>query len=238
MSKQPQQPQQQEESRLGKLYSAVVKAEETKTFILPSMMTVPDIKEYIEGMIRDRTPRHLRKEGRKSHYIDNFKIPINYFTVESNSVNYNASTGSVFLDGAGGGGPEEDDDDEDDEEDEIIINRLDSGKKQILIDKKKPLGTKSTTTIPIYFRNNDYGTMIALYIFNQGRKTIDELVTELTGIEKHLITILINKMIEDGYLKTFVDVEDDGKEIQTLELVDKDVKKEMTDENGNNVQKN
>jgi hypothetical protein len=215
MSKQQQ--QQQEESRLGKLYSAVVKAEETKAFILPSMMTVPDIKEYIEGMIRDRTPRHLRKEGRKSHSIDNFKIPINYFTVESNSVNYNASTGSVFLDS---GGPEDEDDEDDDEE--IIINKLDSGKKQILIDKKKPLGTKSTTTIPIYFRNNDYGTMIALYIFNQGRKTIDELVTEITGIEKHLITILVNKMIEDGYLKTFVDVEDDGKEIQTLELVDKD----------------
>lgn len=210
----------QEETRLGKLYSTIVKAEEdNKQFVMPKMMTKGDLREYVETMIKDRTPRHLRKEGRKSHLIENYMIPMNYFLVESNSVNYNSSTGSVFLDSPP---------DENATTDEEILESVNptispTGKRQILRNTG-PMSTSSTQTIPLYFREHDYGTMIALHIFNHGRKTIDEMVAEITGMEKHLLTILINKMIEDGYLKTYTDVEEkDGEkiELQTLELVDR-----------------
>jgi hypothetical protein len=213
-----------EESRLSKLYEIVVN--EDQKFIMPSDTSKKELVEYVQTMIKDRTPRYLRKDGRPSHNLGSYKIPVNYFLVESNSVNYNASTGSVFL-----GGPDEEqqqEDEREDEEEEIVV--LKGDKKQQEIDPALTT-TNTTTTIPRHSREHDYGTMIVLYIFNQGRKTIDEIVKEIRGIDKNLITILVNKMIVDGYLKTWTDVDEnletgEKKEIQTLELVEKDEEKQ------------
>jgi hypothetical protein len=209
------------EIRLSKIYQGV---QNTDNIVLPSGMTVPDIKEYVEMMIKDSQPRHLRKEDRPSHELSAYKIPTNYFVVESNTVNFNSTGGSIFLE-------------EEEEENEIVENEEEDMVVMQEPGKRKQVIRKSsfTSTIPIHFRTNDYGTMICLYIFNHGRKTIDEMIHELIGIEKHLVTILINKMLGDGYLRRYVDKEKneetgEEEEIETLELVENE-KKELLLEN-------
>jgi hypothetical protein len=223
------------ESRLASLYEAVNNIDNTKKAVLPQGMTTEQLQEYIQMMIKDAQPRHLRKEGRPSHDISHYKIPMNYFVIESNTVNYNVSAGSIFLDSS-----TEDNEEEEEEEEEIIIyrtaadNKHHKGRKRVVKPKKKNDSTNFKTQVPIYFKEHDYGTMIALHIFKHGRKTIDEIIDEIKGIDKHLKTILINKMITDGYLKTYQEEEEDEKTgekriLDTLELVEKE-KKEKDEE--------
>jgi hypothetical protein len=157
---------------------------------------------------------------------------MNYFVVESNTVNYNVTAGSIFLNSS-------EEDEEEEEEEELIIYRTGDDKRKRVVKprraKKNVDATNFKTTVPIYFREHDYGTMMALHIFKHGRKTIDEMVDEIKGIDKHLKTILINKMISDGYLKTYQDEEEDEKTgekriIETLELVEKEVEKKKEDD--------
>lgn len=234
------------ESRLGTLYEAVSNIDNNKA-VLPKNMTTGELQEYIQMMIKDAQPRHLRKEGRPSHDINHYKIPMNYFVIESNTVNYNASSGSIFLDSE-----QVEEEQEEEEEEELVVYKTaagdekkdgGNGRKRVVKHKKKKLEEDGSTnfkiTIPIYFKEHDYGTMIALHIFKHGRKTIDEIIDEIKGIDKHLKTILINKMITDGYLKTYQDEEEDEKTggekqiLQTLELVEKEQPEEEKKEDVN-----
>lgn len=57
-----------------------------------------------------------------------------------------------------------------------------------------------------------------LYVF--GRKTIDELVDDLKAIDKNLLTMGVNDMINKCWLRTVKEKdEDSGKKIITIELV-------------------
>ena len=142
-------------------------------------------------MIRINQPRHIRVDGRKSHSIDDYKIPVNYFVVDSNTVSYNASQGTIYVD-----------------------NDVDADTEEG--------NTNLVASVPNRFRSDDIGQQIILHIFKHGRKTIDELIAELQGLDKHMLTILVNKLIEDGYLQTWEDKEGKRKKkIQTLELVEK-----------------
>lgn len=192
----------EEEKRLSSLYETLLNSDSPDSkFIIPENMDKDEIKKYVEMMIRDAQPRHLRKEGRPSHNLDDYYIPTNYFIVESNSVNYNASAGSIYIDD------------------------LKSEEEDTEAEKGEENTTTFRKTIPRHFREYDYGTIICLYIFKHGRKTIDELVKEVTGIEKHLMTLLVNKLKNDGYLRIFngdyIENEDTGEKtyIETLELV-------------------
>lgn len=214
----------EEEKRLGSLYETLLKYDEgNQKFLIPDGMDKDEIKKYVDMMIRDAQPRHLRKEGRPSHNLDDYKIPMNYFVVESNSVNYNASAGSIYIDDL----KEEEEEEEEQQKEE-----------------QKP--TSFRKSIPRHFREYDYGTMICLYIFKNGRKTIDELVKEIKGIEIHLMTLLINKLKNDGYLRIFngdyIENEDTGEKtyIETLELVsnkDEEPEQHMLSENSGGIEK-
>jgi hypothetical protein len=220
------------ETRLGTLFEAVNNIDNAEKVVLPEGMNTGELQEYVQMMIKDAQPRHLRKENRPSHDVNYYKIPMNYFVVESNTVNYNVTAGSIFLNSS-------EEDEEEEEEEELIIYRTGDDKRKRVVKprraKKNVDATNFKTTVPIYFREHDYGTMMALHIFKHGRKTIDEMVDEIKGIDKHLKTILINKMISDGYLKTYQDEEEDEKTgekriIETLELVEKEVEKKKEDD--------
>ena len=65
---------------------------------------------------------------------------------------------------------------------------------------------------------NDMGTFICLYLFQWGRKTVDELQQALTSYDPILFTLLINKLKEDGFVKIWK--EEDG--LETIELITKE----------------
>ena len=87
----------EEESRLANLYGAL-EGRDKKTFLLPKSVSVNDLKKYIKDMIRINQPRKIRDEGRPSFSIDDYKVPVNYFVVDSNTVSFHASRGSIFID--------------------------------------------------------------------------------------------------------------------------------------------
>jgi hypothetical protein len=223
------------ESRLGKLFSTL-ETNDTSKFVLPQGMEASELKDWIQMMIKDAQPRHLRKEGRKSFDLKDYKIPFNYFVVESNTVNFSLGSGPIVQHT---NGPEDGNNNEIEfiETKEEIID----GKKRISIVQNHPGNqqlfkseqdqSNYTSTIHPYLKTNDYGTMICLHIFKNGRKTIDELLRDVKGIEKHLMTMLVNKLIVDGYLQQYQDIEKDEnteeeRTINTLELtyIEKDDK--------------
>lgn len=168
-------------------------ANSDNTFILPKSVTKEQLLEYIEVMIKDAQPRLKRTDGRQSLRVEDYNIPENYFLVESNSVNFHSSMGTTVTF---------------DEPDETTVE-LDIGEKGIDI------------TVPNRFRENDIGQQLCLYIFKNGRKTLEELITELSSLDKHMLILLVNKLVVDGYLKRYE--EEDG--LETLELIEtKDLK--------------
>lgn len=62
------------------------------------------------------------------------------------------------------------------------------------------------------------GDAILNHIYVFGRKTIDELVDDLKAIDKDLLTMGVNDMINKCWLRT-VKEKEDGKKITTIELV-------------------
>lgn len=184
----------EEESRLSTLYG-VIETKAKKDFILPKTVTANDLKKYIKDMIRINQPRHIRDEGRPSFSIDDYKIPVNYFIVESNTVSYHSTKGAIFID------PDDFDD------------YMDAG------------GSNVKETVPNKFRDDDIGQQVVLHIFKHGRKTIDELLVDLQALDKHMLTILVNKLIDDGYLQVWKGDKDGRKKLLTLELVPKEINK-------------
>jgi hypothetical protein len=56
-----------------------------------------------------------------------------------------------------------------------------------------------------------------LYVF--GRKTIDELVSDLKAIDKNLLIMGVNDLINKCWLRTVKEKDEDGSKIVTIELV-------------------
>jgi hypothetical protein len=56
-----------------------------------------------------------------------------------------------------------------------------------------------------------------IYVF--GRKTIDELVSDLKAIDKNLLIMGVNDLIQKCWLKTVNEKDEDGSKITTIELV-------------------
>jgi hypothetical protein len=56
-----------------------------------------------------------------------------------------------------------------------------------------------------------------IYVF--GRKTIDELVSDLKAIDKNLLIMGVNDLINKCWLKTVNEKDEDGTKITTIELV-------------------
>lgn len=157
--------------------------DKTKKILKPKGKTNEDLVKYVKGMIKDRQPRFQRKSGRKFN-IDEYKIPVNYFPVDSNLVNYNSSTGFMLLPG-------------------MEMNQENIDKSMNII------------------REDDFAVILLYHIFNNGRKTIDELVNELKGFDDNMLILLVARLEEDGYLKRMKEKEK-GKTITTLELVEKE----------------
>lgn len=63
------------------------------------------------------------------------------------------------------------------------------------------------------------GDAILNHIYVFGRKTIDELVNDLKAIDKNLLTMGVNDMINKCWLRTVKEKDEDGKKIVTIELV-------------------
>ena len=70
-------------------------------------------------------------------------------------------------------------------------------------------------------REDDLAVVLLHHLFNNGRKTIDELVKELSGYDNNMLILLVARLEEDGYLKR-VKEKEKGKTITTLELVEKE----------------
>lgn len=175
--------------------------------ILPENQTKGDIQNYYNRMVELKKPRLIRDSGRISNNVDDYAIPANYFPIESNLVNFNLGEGFY-----------------------------------------NPIGTDDTTLkeanatifgqdIKVFngVQANDLGTFICLYIFQKGRKTIDELQKELTSYDPHLLTILVNKLKNDGFLQLWtetgeyyhegelVETKEEEKGLKTLEIITKKV---------------
>ena len=181
----------EDEKNLGELYSLVVS--DDKSMLLPAGVTKDSLKNYLEDMVKAMQPRLRRVSGRPSLNVDDYKIPHNYFRIDSNMVSYHASMGAVLPDLG---------------EDEAA----EGGE------------TNTSVTVPNRFREDDVGTQICLYIFKHGRKTMEELITEMPGLDKHMLILLLNKLRLDGYLQIWKEEDD----LETLELIPKekeDVKK-------------
>lgn len=230
------------EHRIAKLYGVTEELELTQDnrAMFPTGMTVGDLKIYIEHMIADNQPRYLRVEDRPSIDIKDYNIPFNYFVVESNTVPFISSLGSIYY--QNNSTSETADEEEEEQEYSLDHDHLNSqqeedeeemfvkdtrGKRDVIITSNQNTNTKQDVPNPNLVRqlnSRDYGEMICCHIFNNGRKTMDELVKELKGIEIHLMTLLVHKMVKDGYLQLWKDKEKDEKtgeekEIETLELV-------------------
>jgi hypothetical protein len=208
-----------EETRIAKLYETVIQADEKEEeFVLPTSVTKDRLVSFVEGMIKSSQPRHLRKEGRVSHSLSDYRIPVNYFIVDSNTVPYNSSTGylpSIINNYVDVDNLLETELVEDDQEGFETIKVVQKEEEQF-----NPV-TKALQELK-KFREDDLGVQIVLHIFKHGRKTIDELIQELTGLDKYMLTIIVNKLIKDGYLRICMDDLDDksGEKIKTLEVVE------------------
>ena len=173
------------EKRLGKVYEIL---NSTSSFELPTNITADDLKVYVEQMIEAAQPRHIRVDGRPSVYIKDYKVPEMYIPpVTGNTVNYHHSVGPVYLTLETV---------EDDGDDEVTKTNL-------------------TTNIPNGFVERDFAKYLVHHIFKNGRKTLDELTMEITGMDARLITLIVNGLLKDGYLQKFI--EPDG--LYTYELV-------------------
>lgn len=80
-------------------------------------------------------------------------------------------------------------------------------------------------------REDDLAVLLLHHLFNNGRKTIDELVKELSGYDNNMLILLVARLEEDGYLKR-VKEKEKGKTITTLELVEKEKEKEDNNKRG------
>lgn len=69
-----------------------------------------------------------------------------------------------------------------------------------------------------------------LYVF--GRKTIDELVSDLKAIDKNLLIMGVNDLINKCWLRTVKEKDDDGNKITTIELVTAAERKRLLKKNG------
>lgn len=166
-----------DEKNLGDLYSIIVA--DNNAFILPDNVSKDDLKDYIENMIKANQPRLKRTDGRPSFNIDDYKIPQNYFMVDSNTVSFHATRGGIYI-----------------PDDETVLDELGTT-EQVLKDTE--------VSVPNRFREDDIGTQICLYIFKYGRKTLEELIKELPSYDKNMIILLINKLLLDNYLQKWKD---------------------------------
>ena len=130
----------EDEKNLGELYSLVVS--DDKSMLLPAGVTKDSLKNYLEDMVKAMQPRLRRVSGRPSLNVDDYKIPHNYFRIDSNMVSYHATMGAVLPDL--------------DEETEAAEGETNN----------------TSVTVPNRFREDDVGTQICLYIFKHGRKTM------------------------------------------------------------------
>lgn len=260
------------ETRIAKLFQTVTDLinpdNKNKEIVLPESMTANELKSYVGRLIKEAQPRHLRKEGRTSLKLEDYKMPVNFFIVESNTVPFIAGRGSVYFGPNGASTIDEMEEErerrEREEEEEEVLLEMDNPEITFTItggvdgveaeeEKKKtkqPYIRKQTRErVDVIITNEDsnmkmnvsnpavnqqltsrdYGELIINHVFWQGRKTIDELIKELPAIEKHLMTLLVNKLVTDGYLtlKDDVDItyddetgeEKERKEVRTLEIV-------------------
>ena len=91
-------------------------------------------------------------------------------------------------------------------------------------DEQEVATSNTEVSVPNKFREDDLGCQLCLHIFKHGRKTLEELIAELSSYDKNMIVLLVNKLILDKYLQPTTEVED-GKEILTLELIPKEEEK-------------
>jgi hypothetical protein len=178
-----------------------------KIEILPENQSKQDIQNYYNQMVELKKPRLIRELGRPSNDIEIYAIPANYFPIESNTVNFNLGEGFYNPRGA-------------DDTTLKEVNPTIFGKELRIFNA---------------VQTNDLGTFLCQYLFNNGRKTIDELQKELTSYDPHLLTILVNKLKNDGFLQLWEETGEyyhDGELIEkkeneiglkTLELVTKEV---------------
>jgi hypothetical protein len=236
------------EKRLGKLYETIedIKSSNKIAAVMPKGMNYSSLKKWVEMMIKDSQPRKIRVDGRTTFDFFDYRIPFDFFGVEANTVNFSLSSGPIFNQDFIGNekvittqeiliddnGKEQSGQPVDEEAENISksIRKRGGGpgggghvrsKKRVNIVTQK---SNYTSQIQPNIRSNDYGVMICAHIFKNGRKTIDEMIQDITGIEKHLMTVLINRLISQGYLKKVVEKDrndDTGEEteVETLELV-------------------
>lgn len=264
------------ESRIAKLFSAVHDLVDRSTtdnkkseIVLPEGIGPTELKNYVNKLIKEAQPRHLRKEGRVSMELKDYKMPVNFFVVESNTVPFISGRGSLYFGPEGASTIDEQEEEErerkerEQEEEDLLIEMENpeitvqitggvEGVEEEFEKKQKPSYAKQQQTrerVDVIITNEhtnmkmnvshpgvnqqltarDYGELIINHIFQQGRKTIDELIKEIPAIEKHLMTLLVNKLVSDGYLtlKNDVDItydeetgeEKERKEVRTLEIV-------------------
>lgn len=158
--------------------------------ILPENQTKQDIQNYYNTMVELKKPRLIREYGRPSNDIEIYAIPANYFPIESNTVNFNLSEGFFNPRGA----------------DDTTLKEA------------NPTIFGKELRIFNAVQTNDLGTFLCQYLFNNGRKTIDELQKELTSYDPHLLTILVNKLKNDGFLQLW---EETGEYYHQGELIEK-----------------
>lgn len=72
------------------------------------------------------------------------------------------------------------------------------------------------------YDSNDLGTYIGLYLFQHGRKTVDELLRELPSYDPDLLQLILNRMQDQDFVKWHT--EEDGTE--TLEILTKKEREE------------
>ena len=161
-----------------------------KIEILPSNQTKGDIQNYYNRMVELKKPRLIREYGRPSTDIEEYAIPANYFPIESNTVNFNLNEG--------------------------FFNPL--GADDTTLKEVNPTILGKELRIFNAVQTNDLGTFLCQYLFQHGRKTIDELQKELTSYDPHILTILVNKLKNDGFLQLW---EETGEYYHEGELIEK-----------------
>ncbi len=189
----------EEEKRIAKLYETALDVKKSDDLKLPKGMTASELRKYVQDMIKINQPRHIRDEGRPSFSIDDYKVPVNYFIVDSNTVSYHSAKGPIFID------PDDFDD---------YMNTAGSNVKE---------------SVPNKFREDDIGQQVVLHIFKHGRKTVDELIADLKGLDKHMLFLLTKRLVSDGYLQLWKGDKEGRKKIQTLELVPKQINKALSE---------
>lgn len=75
------------------------------------------------------------------------------------------------------------------------------------------------------YSTSDMGTFLCLYLFQHGRKTVDELVKELGSYDKTFLNLLVNRLQDDDFIR--VHTEEDGTE--TLEIFTKKEREDLSE---------